>query len=93
MPKFTHDCSHCVFLATVNSVDRPGQECDLYFHPSERHYGISLIARYSSEGYDYGSGLVFGVNSPGCDLAVALRKAYKADLITDETIQREARDL
>lgn len=89
MPKYQHDCETCTFLGTVSSVDRPGQEIDLYFHRTVSRFSPTVIARYSSEGADYGSGLTFGVNSPGCDLAVALRKAYKADLITDEEIQKE----
>ncbi len=46
-PRFTHDCDSCTFLGTY-------EEHDLYFCPREP----TVIARASSEGPDYCSGIV-----------------------------------
>lgn len=55
-PTYTHDCDSCQFLGTVNVQERV---TDLYYCGKEP----TLIARYSSEGSDYASGLCFGQNS------------------------------
>jgi hypothetical protein len=50
MPAFQHDCSGCIFLGHY-------QGHDLYFCPQN---GLpTVIARYSSEGSDYKSGMPF----------------------------------
>ena len=49
-PQFTHDCESCTFLGRYDS-DRPA---DLYVCLTSMG-GPSLIARYGSEGPDYGS--------------------------------------
>jgi len=50
-PKFEHDCSDCTFLGHENNHD-------LYFCASEP----TIIARFSDEGSEYSSGLVFGLS-------------------------------
>jgi len=49
-PRYSHDCSDCVFLGQFNKYD-------LYFCPREP----TIIARYSSEGSEYTSGIIFGI--------------------------------
>jgi hypothetical protein len=49
-PRYTHDCARCVFLAQRG-------EDDLYFCPSPVE--ATVIARASSDGPDYRSGLAF----------------------------------
>lgn len=53
-PRFAHDCESCVFLGGCVAG---GRLADLYVHPG----GVmpTVIARYSSEGSDYASGLTF----------------------------------
>ena len=51
-PLYDHDCPDCAFLGTFDNKD-------LYFCPR----GLTtIIARNSSEGSDYQSGLVFAKN-------------------------------
>jgi hypothetical protein len=53
--RFTHDCSQCVYLGHY-------QEFDLYFHDGGEHaIRTTVIARYSSAGPDYLSGMGFAV--------------------------------
>ncbi len=50
-PIYEHDCTSCIFLGTIlNDKDLP---VDLYFCPKEP----TILARFSSEGSDYTSGL------------------------------------
>lgn len=66
-PRFDHDCSACIFLGQY-------QEYDLYFCPAEP----TIIARYSSEGGDYGSGIVFALSDkPQKKYSVALIRALR----------------
>jgi hypothetical protein len=51
-PRYEHDCSDCVYLGQFNKYD-------LYFCPREP----TIIARYSNEGSEYTSGIVFGITS------------------------------
>jgi len=51
-PQFKHDCSSCVFLGRHQDGKT---SVDLYYHPSETL--PSVIARFSSEGPDYTSGM------------------------------------
>lgn len=58
-PFFEHDCSSCVYLGSVvvECPDKNGrEEFDLYICPKEP----TVIARWSSDGPDYHSGLEFG---------------------------------
>ncbi len=62
-PRFTHDCSSCIFLGRFGDYD-------LYHHT----IGIeTVVARYGSEGPDYTSGLY--TNIPA--LEEARRRAYQ----------------
>ena len=51
IPLFEHDCDKCVFLGTYDGKD-------LYFC-AKTLSGRTVIARSSSEGGDYMSGMVF----------------------------------
>ncbi len=56
--QYMHDCGSCIFLGTY-------KKCDMYwcgiFNPAEPNklFGPTISVRYSSEGSDYSSGLVF----------------------------------
>ena len=70
IPKYQHDCEHCVYLGHFN-------EHDLYYHPHTSVLGQeTVVARYGSDERDYDSGLDFARN-PHTDL-VELRAAYIA---------------
>jgi hypothetical protein len=73
-PRYEHYCRTCEFLGQY-------KEFDLYYCSNEP----TIIARYSDEGGDYGSGLVFGVTSDkGCyreALVRALRTGHKQKII------------
>jgi hypothetical protein len=68
-PLFEHDCDTCIFLGIYNNHD-------LYYHP-----GIlsTIIARFSSDGPDYISGIVFARHNE--ILAEAKWRAIKMGLI------------
>lgn len=79
-PRFTHDCSTCVYLGRIQS--EPGAHAseregyDLYFH-KEGH--VTVIARFGSEGPDYVSGLPLADKVPA--LAEAKRRAIQRGLL------------
>ncbi|MBC8739742.1 hypothetical protein F6X40_23805 [Paraburkholderia sp. UCT31] len=52
-PQFQHDCNACAFLGRY--VNEEGRSCDLYYHGG--HFQKTVIARFSSEGPNYSSGL------------------------------------
>ena len=68
VPAFTHDCDACTFLGTYD-------EADLY-HCGQGGRIPTVIARYSSEGPDYASGL-YGLDNDGamCTLRAPRRVA------------------
>ncbi len=75
-PRFTHDCDSCNFLGRFG--DR-----DLYVHVGETRKSSpfqTVIARASSEGSDYESGMSFAFGLSEA-LTEARRRAEKADLI------------
>lgn len=72
-PRYQHDCDACVFLGYYGNVDL--YCCNQHGHPT-------VIARYSSTGSDYSSGIVFARQVPA--LAVALERARKLGLISEE---------
>lgn len=63
-PRYEHDCATCTFLGRDGSAD-------LYFCPN----GPTVIARFSNDGSDYVSGLVFAARIPYLGRAVALATA------------------
>lgn len=74
-PLHQHDCDTCVYLGTL-------YESDLYYHDGgDRPSQTTVIARHSSNGPDYTSGLGFaqpyvdaaGTQQPGIPLLVAAR--------------------
>jgi hypothetical protein len=74
-PKFEHDCTRCQFLGHYDGAD-------LYFCDGEP----TIIARFSSEGHNYRSGLIFGYRHdlkerPGDHLRVAYLLAKDAGLL------------
>ena len=70
-PNYTHDCKQCLFLGEIVAG---GKLCDLYFCPQG---GLTtVIARYSSEGADYASGMpAVGLYSGSAELIVARLRA------------------
>jgi hypothetical protein len=54
-PLYQHDCETCTFLGRYQAPN--AQITDLYFCASEP----TVIARWSSDGPDYTSGLAFGI--------------------------------
>jgi hypothetical protein len=60
-PHFKHDCDDCAYLGHIACVDAVGKgdEADLYYCPGAgRGFRPTVIARFSSKGSDYESGLV-----------------------------------
>lgn len=78
-PRYEHDCTCCVFLGRYDEGDRP---YDLYYHPDtgESRYWITIVARYSSEGANYMSGMCFGYTGRCRPLVEARRRAEAAGL-------------
>ena len=76
-PRYTHDCEHCKFLG------RFGAE-DLYVHPASTPGDAlqeTVIARSSSDGPDYASGMGFAFGQVEA-LTEARRRAQQEGLIT-----------
>ena len=71
-PLFVHDCKCCTFLGTSESKQ------DLYFC---KQGGVedTVIARFSSEGPDYRSGIYFAHRVP--ELGQALKLARQQGLV------------
>lgn len=80
-PLFTHDCDRCTFLGTATDPEG-GCEADLY-HCLDI-IGPTVIARWSNEGSDYSSGMVFA--RPGTLLGIAKERAAAREL--DVTVIR-----
>lgn len=58
-PFYIHDCTRCNFLGRY--VAPEGIKYDLYHHGSE--FETTVIARFSSDGPDYTSGLCFAISA------------------------------
>lgn len=71
--RFQHDCGHCVPLGEHG-------EADLYYCAQG---DPTVIARYSSEGGDYSSGM----SIPLPDLLEAKARAIKAGLYAEATLK------
>jgi hypothetical protein len=68
MPAYTHDCERCTFLATIKVKEGFDNELiDLYHCSREKTHVYkgdsptlnTVIARYSSEGWNFSSGMAF----------------------------------
>jgi hypothetical protein len=57
-PNHIHDCKCCQFIGGIQHNDKP---VDLYYHSGSIE--STVIARYSSNGPDYSSGLEFAINA------------------------------
>lgn len=68
-PLFVHDCDRCTFLGSFNNHD-------LYVHTGG---WPTVIARWSSDGPDYYSGLMFADTRP--ELGEAKRRAESLGLL------------
>lgn len=68
-PLYAHDCDVCVFLGTYST-----NAVDLYFCPASK----TLIARKSSDGPDYVSGIAY-VGTDGA-ITEAFARAYRKGL-------------
>jgi len=71
------ECGCCTFLGTVDNQD-------LYFS-GQGNFGSTLIARYSSDGPDYMSGLCFSKDGI---LRIAAERAIEKGLLTREQWRR-----
>lgn len=72
-PRYDHDCTNCIFLEQYDQYD-------LYFCPKNDGTIATVIARKSSEGPDYYSGLLVASNPEkfgemGRILSIALERA------------------
>lgn len=86
MPQhYEHDCDACVALGDFTIVEdklvndtvmQVAVTYDLYYCPGEP----TVVARRSSEGPDYSSGLTFAVRNPEGPLGVAYHRALAAGL-------------
>ena len=84
-PQFEHDCECCVFLGHARHGD---QKADLYFHKGA--FETSVVARFSSDGPDYTSGLLFAIRGLNVMLEAALFRALMDGLITREEVIKAA---
>jgi hypothetical protein len=79
----THDCDKCIFLEEFKTDEKV---YDLYFCGNGGP-GPTVIARFSSEGKDYLSGLqiakAFKTREPNYPLVVALKLAKEKGLLKD----------
>lgn len=71
-PLFVHDCSCCTYLGTTDTKQ------DLYFC-KQGSIEDTVIARFSSEGPDYKSGIYFAHRIP--ELGQALMLARQQGLV------------
>ncbi len=76
-PQFQHDCTACIFLGNMLAG---GKSVDLYYCPNDI-VRSTVVARYSSEGSDYASGMVFAENRAMAELVVARMLAIEKGLI------------
>lgn len=72
-PRYDHDCTRCIFLGQFRGDD-------LYYCPSNASIDghPTIIARHSSEGGDYSSGLSFALHSSSIYFQEAFARAYRA---------------
>jgi len=78
-PLHQHDCDCCHYLGTVDDTD--------LYHCGQSGYGSTLIARYSSDGPDYLSGLCF---SQSGILRIAANRAIEQGHLSVEDWRRAA---
>ena len=88
-PHFVHDCDDCHYLGDTmvdvfnsDGVLVSSRFVDLYFCASEP----TIIARYSDEGPDYGSGLEFGIINQRAYYRTALVRALKIPAFRDRIV-------
>lgn len=74
-PQYKHDCDECFYLGRYNGKD-------LWYHQNPVAGLCTVIARRSSEGSDYSSGLLY----VGMDAAITegYYRAMAAGLVTGE---------
>lgn len=71
-PRYQHDCSTCTFLGRY-------KEYDLYYCPQGGREIV--IGRFSDDGPDYISGILFAKNGTSAPLVEALKRANGMGLI------------
>jgi hypothetical protein len=81
-PVYIHDCDNCKYLGTDTIDDNV---LDFYYCHREDPMFSSLIARYSSDGGDYSSGVEFCM--PSIYLNKALEMAVKQNVLTLEELK------
>ena len=73
-PEYKHDCDNCTYLGYDK---KDGKMVDLYYCPQ---HGVStIIARFSSEGSDYVSGVHLASHFP--EIMTAKTRAIAAGLL------------
>jgi hypothetical protein len=77
-PRFTHDCSRCIFLGRWQHYDL--YYCAQMFGETDRL--PTVIARYGHSGPDYASGLAIAHVLP--QLAEAKRRATERGLVKED---------
>jgi hypothetical protein len=68
-PRWEHDCKRCQYLGTYGSVD-------MYFCDKQKIGGLTVVARYGSDGPEYTSGIALAKMAPEAEHHMALRVAY-----------------
>jgi hypothetical protein len=81
-PVYEHDCKACIFLGTlkIGYLDKPTQVTDLYI--CKKPYEVTVVARFSDEESDYGSGL--GI--PSKELLYATVLAIREGILTQQDL-------
>ena len=77
-PRYEHDCNTCVFLGQW-------KEYDLYYCSGEP----TVVARWSDEGGDYNSGIVFAERGLIPQLVVAYKRSIKRGFINPRKKEHE----
>jgi hypothetical protein len=100
-PLFVHDCRLCTFLGRYNGPehpDTPARDADLYVCSRaavDPKKATTVIARFSSEGSEYASGLAFAHNGRNLWLVEAKRRAEERgfDCSADNYEAERAREI
>lgn len=94
VPQYEHDCDKCIFLGSYLWERNPFNHFtndwyDLYYCGYDL-FGPTIISRFSNDGPDYNSGMMFGKydqeypNTFHHPLAEAYRRAKKYNLFSEE---------
>lgn len=82
-PRWKHDCEDCFFLGRLEHSCGTTGPCDLYVCTKALPWP-TVIARYSSDGPDYASGMLFAKSGEIPELTEALKRAVEMGILTSE---------